>query len=113
MRCEIGQRPQRRLEANRPNRACELACPLKAVPVDQRNVGTHRGVFGYVPIEATAYFNFEILGGDVIEKLLGLQIRRVDDRDDLEQLVKGNRYRGRLHVARNHLSLPCATQSTR
>ena len=45
--------------------------------MSQLSVPHPRGVFGYVPIEATAYFNFEILGGDVTEKLLGLQIRRV------------------------------------
>ena len=113
MRCESASAHSGVWKPIAANRACELACLLKAVPVDQRNVGTDRGVFGYVPIEAIAYLDFEILGGDVIEKLLGLQIRRVDDRDDLEQLVKGNRYRGRLHVTRDHLSLPRATQSTR
>jgi hypothetical protein len=109
----IRERPQRRLEADGANRTRQLARPLEAVAIDQGDIGTDCGVFRHVPIEGITYLDLEVLSGDMIEKLLGLGVVAVDDRDHSEQLVEGNRNRGSLHVARDHLSLPRVTQSTR
>ena len=88
MRCESASAQSGVWKPIVANRARELARLLEALAVDQRDVGADRGILGDVAVEAVAHLDLEVLGRDVVEELLRLRIGRVDDRDDLEQLVE-------------------------
>jgi hypothetical protein len=64
-------------------------------------------------INEVGYLDLEVRRSDMVQKLFDLGISPIDNSDYLEQLMEGDRDRGRLHGARNHRSAPCATQSTR
>ena len=98
----ICQRPEGGAESCGPNRARQISCKIQALAVDHRDVGTDRGVFGDIPVEAVGNLDLEILASDMVEKLLGLRVLVVDDRDDLEQLVERNCNGRGLHIARDH-----------
>ena len=109
----IRKPPKRRVKpvgADRPSKVASLFEPLA---IDQRNVGADRRVLRYVPLEAMADLDLKILSSDVIDQLLCLRIRRVDDRNHLQQLMKRDRDGRRPDVARDHWPIPRLTQSTR
>src|SRR5262249_4954867 len=109
----VRQRPERRLESDRANRARHPAGVLEAIAIDRPDVGADIGVLGYVTIEAVAHFDLEVLRGDLFQKLLGLMVSSIDDCDDPKQLVEGDWDRRRFYRAGNHDSAPSVTQSTR
>ena len=109
----VGQRPKRSPESDGADRPCQLPRCLEPLSVHQRDIGADVGVLGNVPVEAVADLNVEVLRSDLVEQLLGLGVRAVDDRDHLQQFVKRDRDGRRFDVAGNHQRLPSFTQSTR
>ena len=109
----IRERPQRRLEADGPNRARQFPGGFEAVSIHEGNVGADPGVLGDVPLEPVGHFDFEVRRGDVVEQLFALGVCAVDDCDHLQQLVEWDRDGRGFDVAGNHAPAPCFTQSTR
>ena len=87
----VSQGPERRIETDGTNGARQGTRRLEIVAVDHGNIGTDGSVLGHIAVEAAADLDLDILGSDVIEKLSGQRIFLVDNRNDLEQLVKGDR----------------------
>ena len=87
----VSQGPEGRIETDGTNGPCQGPRRLEIVAVDHGNIGTDGSVLGHIAVEAAADLNLDILGSDVIEKLSGQRIFVIDNRNHLEQLVKGDR----------------------
>ena len=98
----IGERPERRQEADGPHVARQLPGPLAPIAVDERDVGAHAGVLGDVAIEVIGHFDLEALGGNIVEQLPGVRVLVVDDGDHFQELLKGDRNRRRLRREFDH-----------
>ena len=57
----IRKRPERGAKADGSNRARQFSCKFQPLAVDQCNIGTHRGIFGHIPVKGVADLDFKIL----------------------------------------------------
>ena len=113
IRCESASAQSGVPKPNPANGPGEAARLLAALAVDQGDIGAHGGVLRDVAVEAVAHLDLVVLRGDVVEELLRLLIVAVDDRDHLEQLVKGNRNRRSLDGEFDHRFVPMPYEQNR
>ena len=102
----ISQSPERRMKADRTNGRGQAPSRLEALPIDHGNIGTDGSVLGNIAIEAAANLNLKILGAQDVQKLGSVSVGFIDNRNNSEQPMKGNRNSRRFHIARNHGLLP-------
>ena len=109
----IRERPQRGLKTDRADGTSQLACPLEAISIDQRNVSPHVCIFGYIPVEVLTDLDLKAFILDVIQELFSLLVFGINDSHNLEQLMELNRSGRRFDVAGDHGSVPCALRLAR
>ena len=102
----VRERPQRSSEAGGAHRSHQLARGLEPIAVDCSDVCADGRVFEHVALVAIADLDLEALRAETIEQRPYLAVVAVDERHHLQQLVEGNRDRGRLDGVLHHPRAP-------